>query len=109
MIFYQWKKLFFLFAGLILLASCASKRYILQSPFDESQVPPSPDYSNENSWASLPDKKDPADSVPVKSFHDNQATADIDVFFIHPTIYTYKPTTKYKWNGDVNDEHLNHK
>ncbi|MEO6166685.1 MAG: DUF3089 domain-containing protein [Chitinophagales bacterium] len=38
-----------------------------------------------------------------------EATATADVFFIHPTIYTYKPTTAYEWNGDVNDVTLNTK
>lgn len=93
----------------LLFFSCAPKRYLLETPFDQSPVPPVPDYSKVSSWAALPDKKDPSDSLPGNGLTNGEATADVDVFFIHPTIYTYKPNTEYKWNGDVNDEVLNHK
>ncbi|MFY8049688.1 MAG: DUF3089 domain-containing protein, partial [Erythrobacter sp.] len=50
------------------------------------------------------------DSVPLKSnLKDEQATAKADVFFIHPTIFTYTPINQYQWNGDVNDQVLNTK
>jgi hypothetical protein len=103
------QRIFFLLLVLSFSTSANAQRYILKSSFADSAVPHEPDYSLSTSWASLPDKKDPADSIPNITFQNNQATADVDVFFIHPTTYTYKPKTKYKWNGDVNDEKLNHK
>lgn len=90
-------------------ASCSSGRYLLDSRFSDSPVPPAPDYSNQKYWAALPAKKDLADSVPGKKLRNGEADAVADVFFIHPTIYTYKPTTVYQWNGDVNDSLLNKK
>jgi hypothetical protein len=96
-----------LFFAFTVFSSCFSGRYLVETGFYDSPVPPPPNYTLSSSWASLPDKKDPADSVPDKGLHDQQAIADIDVFFIHPTIYTYKPGTPYKWNGDVNDPKLN--
>ncbi len=79
-------------------------------PFDASTTPAPPDYSNASNWAALPDKKDNADLVPAEcSIKEKQATAAADVFFIYPTIFTYKPTGKNKWNADVKDEVLNKK
>jgi hypothetical protein len=106
---YEWKKIFLLSAAIIFFSSCGSHRYILDSSFEKTPVPPLPDYSIENSWASLPQKNDPADSLPQRTFTNGQVTAEADVFFIHPTTYTYKPTTQYLWNGDVHDEQLNNK
>lgn len=82
----------------------------LTEPFDPTLIPPSPDYNSESAWAALPFTKDVADSIPRKSdLSDFQASAKADVFFIHPTILTYKPKGKYKWNGDINDFELNNK
>lgn len=59
-------------------------------------------------WAALPDKKDAADSIPLKSNLSNeQATASADVFFIYPTTFTDKAKNQYLWNADVKDEALN--
>ncbi len=101
----------YLFAALFLLSvsQLSAQRYILKSSFADSPVPPAPDYHLASSWCSLPDKKDPADSVPDPSLKNNQAMADIDVFFVHPTTFTYKPQNQYKWNADVGDQYLNDK
>lgn len=56
--------------------------------FDESAVPPAPDYASPDAWAALPDRDDLADVVPPESgLADRQATAEVDVFFVHPTTY----------------------
>ena len=66
------------------------------SSFDPASAPPAPDYTNDDTWAALPDREDNADVVPPDSgASDNQATAAVDVFFIHPTTY-YK---KNGWNA----------
>jgi Protein of unknown function (DUF3089) len=62
------------------------------------------------SWAALPTKVDQADSLPLGLTEtDQQKTAKVDVFFIHPTIFTYEPTNSFQWNADVNDSQLNFK
>ena len=79
------------------------KNLTVKYPFSQSPVPPSPDYSNPNHWASLPDKKDVADLTPNKDIKDNQATAQADVFYVYPTIYSNGDP----WNADINDAKLN--
>ncbi len=99
-------------SSLILLitiaASCSSKIHVLKSDFNQSPIPPKPDYNQQEHWASLPTKRDAADSIPKKSNLKNlQATAQADVFFIYPTIFTQKPLNQFSWNADVNDAVLN--
>lgn len=97
-------------AFILFLVSCSGRVYQVKTEFSKSPIPPNPDYSNENYWASLPFKKDAADSIPKKSgLKDNQANSSADVFFLHPTIFTEQPTTQYLWNADVNDQELNRK
>ncbi|MFM8743438.1 MAG: DUF3089 domain-containing protein [Cytophagales bacterium] len=93
-----------------LFFACQSNYFQIQSDFSRSIKPPAPVYGNRAHWASLPDKKDAADSVPHKSnLKDQQAQATADVFFVHPTTFTYKPTNQFSWNADVNDAMLNKK
>ena len=98
----------FLFFVLSEAHSYAQKYVILSSGFDPANVPPSPDYSLKDTWAALPDKDDAADKIPLKSnLKDGQKDAKVDVFFLHPTIYTYAPKNQYLWNADVHDAGLN--
>ena len=67
--------------------------------------PPAPDYSKERFWAALPQRADEADrSLP--GHPEEQASAAVDVFFLHPTIYTGKKGD-ILWNGPVDDPELN--
>jgi hypothetical protein len=99
--------LFFGFLTLSLFQSCASKKPM--TAFSHEKTPPAPDYANLKYWASHPDKKDPADSVPKGSnLKNEQAQTEVDVFFLHPTSLTYARGND-SWNGDVNNEKLNKK
>lgn len=80
---------------------------ILENGFEQSPKPPNPDYSLEKSWCALPNTKDMADTVPNKSVKDEQATAAVDVFFIHPTLFLDVPENEFKWNADINDIKMN--
>ena len=72
--------------------------------FDEYEKPPKPDYSKESSWAALPDRQDAADVFPENSLYkENQPTAKVDVFYIHPTTYR----NAKNWNQDINLEEVN--
>lgn len=78
--------------------------------FDSCARPPVPDYSLDDAWAALPWKKDFADTVPVKSLTDNQKSAIVDVFFVHPTLFLDKSDDrKYRWNADIKDTTMNRK
>ncbi|HTH56770.1 MAG TPA: DUF3089 domain-containing protein [Cyclobacteriaceae bacterium] len=95
---------------LILFAFCSNKVNILKNGFRQSLSPPSPDYSKSASWASLPTKRDAADSTPKDSnLKNTQSSAQADVFFIYPTVFVGKPTNRFQWNADVNDSILNYR
>lgn len=88
---HQW--LFFVWPVFI-LAGCV----VPFKAFKEKKTPPPPDYSNPKHWAALPQKKDSADfSLPSHGIVNNQANAEADVFFIHPTSYRVGP----RWNAKV--------
>jgi Protein of unknown function (DUF3089) len=89
-------------------SSCAWKPYQITTHFNQSNTPPVPDYSKTEAWSALPDKKDMADAMPIGfKGTDAQAIAAVDVFFLHPTIYTGQPTNQYDWNADINDATMN--
>ena len=75
---------------------------------DLELTPPAPDYSRLNYWIAHPEVEDNADLVPGKGeLKEYQASAEVDVFFIYPTIYTKKQDKEHPWFADVNDEKLN--
>jgi Protein of unknown function (DUF3089) len=88
--------------------ACKKGPVILKVHFDSNNIPPEVNYAMPESWAALPTKVDQADSLPMGlNETDKQNLAKVDVFFIHPTIFTYEPTNNYQWNADVNDTQLN--
>ena len=103
-------KAIILLVFLFLTGACSENMYVINSSFSSSPVPPPPDYTKQDLWASLPDKSDAADSVPKQTnLKDLQSTANADVFFVHPTIFTDEPKNQYVWNADVNDIAMNQK
>jgi len=67
--------------------------------FSEVEAPEILDYSLAANWAALPTVEDGADVLP-EGFEDGQATAQVDVFFVHPTTFMY---TDSGWNAGPND------
>jgi hypothetical protein len=67
--------------------------------FAEATPPAAPDYTQPQWWAALPDREDAADVVPSSDVQDIQATAEVDVFFVHPT--TFFGTAG--WNQSLDD------
>ncbi len=96
------KNLLFLLFMFTMFQACQ----VRPAAYTSTIVPPPPDYSKPESWAALPSKTDPADRTPDTTFADRQATATADVFFLHPTTYTYK---SMGWNGAIGDAKLNKK
>lgn len=75
---------------------------------DLDKIPPAPDYENVNYWIAHPEEEDMADLVPGKGeIKEYQSTADVDVFFVYPTIYTKRQKKENPWFADVDDEKLN--
>lgn len=89
------------------LASCRS--VYPTSGFDTSKIPPAPDYSNLDHWASHPDKFDPADLTPSPDYPNLQKDAPVDVFFLYPTTYTGDLRHQRDWNASLTDEKTNQK
>lgn len=97
---------------LILLAisvcnSC-TKYLVPETNYGELPIPKAPDYADPNTWAALPDRKDLADRTPESYLKDEQATAAVDVFFLHPTTYVGRKGED-NWNGPVYNEKVNKK
>ncbi len=97
-----------LISALLLLLGLASCSTYPKTAFDSQKTPPPPNYANADNWAALPTKKDNADRCPQDTLTDNQATAAVDVFFIHPTTYTGDRGQKL-WNAPVDNVALNTK
>ena len=107
------KKIALITLALLVVAVAAAALYVRSHPgklvawmirpghaFDAVPPPAAPDYTNPGAWAALPDRKDYADWVPKgHSPGDQQATAQVDAFFIHPTTY-YRSA---HWNAPIDD------
>lgn len=100
----------FSFASIFSLKIAAQNSVVLKTHFDLNNAPKVPDYNQHEAWAALPTKIDAADKTPLKSnLSEKQSDAKADVFFLHPTTFTYEPQNQYEWNADVNDTELNEK
>jgi Protein of unknown function (DUF3089) len=75
--------------------------------FDPAQTPPPPDYRESKYWAALPDRTDLADRLPSPTDTDNQASAAVDVFFLHPTSLTEDLKGLDVWNGHLDNTAIN--
>ena len=96
--------LIFFFSSILMFQSCGTTKPI--GSFDASKSPRATDYSLEKNWAALPNKVDLADRVPDPALKDEQSTATIDVFFLHPTSYTGK-RNDIDWNASVDNPAIN--
>jgi hypothetical protein len=94
---------------LLFFGNCRSQRTARDQDFVPSPAPSTPDYAQASSWAALPTLRDPADRVPSATLTDEQANAPADVFFVHPTTYTSRPTSPQSRNADIADAKLNQK
>ncbi len=61
-------------------------------------LPEEPNYHDPSFWAALPSVDDSADRLPANTdLKENQANAEIDVFYVHPTTYANKEA----WSADA--------
>jgi hypothetical protein len=65
-----------------------TNRILPPGSFEDTPVPEAPDYANPYSWAALPWRIDFADFAP-EGEQDNQAEAEVDVFFLNPTTFLF--------------------
>src|SRR6185436_2051527 len=95
------------FAFLMPFSSCSDKYHAYKSLYRFKSEDKKPDYSNLNYWAAHPLKWDPSDSVP-KPLRKEKKDTLVDVFFLHPTMYTMKLKDS-SLNADIDDAYLNAK
>lgn len=73
--------------ALLLVGAPASRGQLAGADVD-AKVPPAPNYADAAAWAAWPGRPSGADAVPSESSQlDQQSTAKVDVFFVHPTTY----------------------
>ena len=88
-------------------ASCSDKYLSYKTLYQFKSENNKPDYSNLDYWAAHPLKWDPSDSIPGP-LRKNKRDSLVDVFFLHPTIYTNQLNDS-SLNADIDDAYLNAK
>ena len=103
------KILLILMATSAVLVSKGQKHVDRYGQEDLKKLPAAPDYTDRSMWAGHPSDRDAADLVPGQpgELSDQQQSAAVDVFFVHPTIYIGKPNPENPWNADLSDSKLN--
>ena len=99
--------LFICFLILLFFSSCSDKYQSYKSLYQFKSEDKKPDFSNLNYWAAHPLKWDPSDSIP-KPLRKEERDTLVDVFFLHPTIYTMELKDS-SLNADIDDAYLNAK
>jgi len=92
---------------IFLLSSCSDKYQVYKSQYQFKSNDGKPDYSDLQYWAAHPWKWDPSDSTPAP-LRNQKKDSLVDVFFIHPTMYTMKIKDD-NLNAGINDDYLNAK
>lgn len=101
------KHIAFLMTLCSFMLSCSDKYRAFVSYYQFKSEDKKPDYSNLNYWAAHPLKWDPSDSI-SKPFRKQKRDTLVDVFFLHPTIYTGKLKDS-SLNAYIDDAYLNAK
>lgn len=76
-----------------------------KTSFSEEKHPDAPDYKLESSWSALPFRNDAADVVPHGGEWISDSLKEVDVFYVHPTMYQKGPL----WNASLDMEKINRK
>ncbi len=98
------RHLLFLPATVILLAGCGALQSPLQLTWDTGEMPR---YENADAWFSLPSRSDASDELPKKipstASPAQWDSIDVDVFFVHPTMYFRGD----HWNAHLDNDQVN--
>lgn len=87
----------------LLFAACSITRPMTMQ-FEDSPVPPAPDYSQQGAWIAFPGVKDSSDLMPKGVDPVEVDKGPADVFWVYPTLW-YKRSA---WNASLQNEALNH-
>jgi hypothetical protein len=97
---------FFLFTC-ILFISCSDRYLVFKENYQFKSKDKKPDYTDLNYWAAHPHKWDPSDSIPAPLKNDKRDSS-VDVFFLHPTMYTGKLESN-SLNAEIDNDYINAK
>jgi hypothetical protein len=67
--------------------------------FDPARAAPAPEYRSDDVWAALPETRDAADVAPLNLQPVDPKSAQVDVFFVYPTVFM----SREAWNADWRD------
>ena len=95
----RWGLLFFLCIQFSFFASAQ------ETNFDQEKHPEAPDYSKPSNWCALPFRNDVADVLPKNEKWLSDSLKEVDVFYVHPTIYQRGPL----WNASLEVKKINRK
>ena len=97
----RWFIRLFLFVSLLFVTPLRAQK----TSFDNEVHAAAPDYSQESSWSALPFRNDVADVLPKNEEWVNDSLKEVDVFYVHPTIYQKGPL----WNASLSINKINRK
>jgi hypothetical protein len=76
-------------------------------PFDPETSPPAPDYAQPGSWLAFPGRNGMERSAPLGMRVVDEAQAQADVFFVHPTTFEGSPVWNAPFDADDTAAPLN--
>jgi hypothetical protein len=91
-----------LLLGVVFFEDLVLRGMTPSGPFDPGAAPSPPDYDDPKSWSALPERQDAADAFVPELPPIDQARAEADVVYVHPTSYVGP-----RWNGPVDEARLN--
>lgn len=87
--------------------ACAPMHRLPTVRFDAASQGPAPDYKDTRYWCALPEIHDFADLTPLRDSPESQDSAQVDVFYIHPTTFSRPIASRKHWNADLQNERIN--
>ena len=91
--------------GLIAAMVFVNTAVAQKTTFSEENHPEAPDYSKSESWSALPFRNDAADVLPKGESWISDSLKEVDVFYVHPTMYQKGPL----WNAGLDMKKINRK
>lgn len=87
-----------IFFSILLIVGCKASYDII--PYQNKNIPKALNYSNDSSWAVLPQKY----PKQINSFLSDTIENRIDIFYVYPTLLTDKKNIQ--WNAKINDQEV---
>lgn len=90
---------------ILILWVSSAQLYAQTTDFDSEKHPQAPDYGLVENWSALPFRNDAADALPKDEYWISDSLKNVDVFYVHPTMYQKGPY----WNASLDMHKINRK